>query len=99
MVPIHDYEKRYMEAFVITKIRIQTFKHEPFLFLGGRGGIEDVYFLYFTVGEPSELEGNYAPSELINVVAHGRVYKYSRCIGMCVECHSRWIHSLWVVLK
>ena len=36
MVPVHDYEKRYAEAFVITKMR--TFKHEPFFIVGGGGG-------------------------------------------------------------
>ena len=36
MVPVHDYVKRYAEAFVITKIR--TFKHEPFFIVGGGGG-------------------------------------------------------------
>ena len=36
MVPVHDYEKRYAEAFVITKIR--TFKHEPFFIVGGGDG-------------------------------------------------------------
>ena len=41
MVPVQDYEKRYAEAFAITKI--QTFKHEPFFIVGGGGGA------YFTV--------------------------------------------------
>ena len=36
MVPLHDYVKRYAEAFAITKIR--TFKHEPFFIVGGGGG-------------------------------------------------------------
>ena len=36
MVPVHDYEKRYAEAFAITKI--PTFKHEPFFIFGGGGG-------------------------------------------------------------
>ena len=36
MVPVHDYEKRYAEAFAITKIR--TFKYEPFFIVGGGGG-------------------------------------------------------------
>ena len=36
MVAVHDYEKRYAEAFTITKIR--TFKHEPFFIIGGEGG-------------------------------------------------------------
>ena len=36
MVPVHDYEKRYAEAFAITKVR--TFKHEPFFIVGGGGG-------------------------------------------------------------
>ena len=36
MVPVHDYVKRYAEAFAITKIR--TFKHEPFFIVGGGGG-------------------------------------------------------------
>ena len=36
MVPVHDYEKRYAEAFAITRIR--TFKHEPFFIVGGGGG-------------------------------------------------------------
>ena len=36
MVPVHDYDKRYVEAFTITKI--WTFKHEPFFFWGGGGG-------------------------------------------------------------
>ena len=36
MVPVHDYEKRYAEAFAITKMR--TFKHEPFFIVGGGGG-------------------------------------------------------------
>ena len=35
MVPVHDYEKRYAEAFAITKMR--TFKHEPFFIVGGGG--------------------------------------------------------------
>ena len=35
MVPVHDYEKRYAEAFAIT---MRTFKHEPFLLLGAEGG-------------------------------------------------------------
>ena len=38
MVPVHDYEKRYAEAFAITKMR--TFKHEPFFIAGGGGGGE-----------------------------------------------------------
>ena len=36
MVPVHDYVKRYAEAFAITKIR--TFTHEPFFIVGGGGG-------------------------------------------------------------
>ena len=36
MVPVHVYDKRYAEAFAITKIR--TFKHEPFFIVGGGGG-------------------------------------------------------------
>ena len=36
MVSVHDYEKRYAEAFAITKMR--TFKHEPFFIAGGGGG-------------------------------------------------------------
>ena len=48
MVPVHDYEKRYAEAFVITKIR--TFKHEPFFIVGGGGGGGGgAYSWYFTV--------------------------------------------------
>ena len=35
MVPVHDYEKRYAEAFAIT---MRTFKHEPFFIAGGGGG-------------------------------------------------------------
>ena len=38
MVPVHDYEKRYAEAFAITKIR--TFKQEPFFIVGGGGEAE-----------------------------------------------------------
>ena len=45
MVPVQDYEKRYAEAFAITKIR--TFKHEPFFIVGGGGG--GAYSWYFTV--------------------------------------------------
>ena len=45
MVPVHDYVKRYAEAFAITKIR--TFKHEPFFIVGGGGG--GAYSWYFTV--------------------------------------------------
>ena len=45
MVPVHDYEKKYIEAFAITKIR--TFKHEPFFIVGGGGG--GTYSWYFTV--------------------------------------------------
>ena len=45
MVPVHDYEKRYAEAFAITKIRM--FKHEPFFIVGGGGG--GAYSWYFTV--------------------------------------------------
>ena len=37
MVPVHDFEKRYADTFVITKIR--TFKHEPFFIVGGGGGL------------------------------------------------------------
>ena len=37
MVPVHDYEKRYAEAFAITKMR--TFKHKPFFIDGGGGGV------------------------------------------------------------
>ena len=37
MVPVHDYEKRCAEAFVITKM--QKFKHKPFFGLGGGGPI------------------------------------------------------------
>ena len=40
-----DYEKRYAEAFAITKIR--TFKHEPFFIVGGGGG-GGAYSWYFT---------------------------------------------------
>ena len=47
MVPVHDYVKRYAEAFAITKIR--TFKHEPFFIVGGGGG--GAYSWYFTVYE------------------------------------------------
>ena len=36
MVPVHAYEKRYAEAFAITKMR--TFKHEPFFIVRGGGG-------------------------------------------------------------
>ena len=62
----------------------------------GGGGVLLCTLRYsILLGGQSDLEENYAPSELINVVAHGRVYKYSRCIRMCVECH----YSLWVVLK
>ena len=45
MVPVHDYVKRYAEAFAIMKIR--TFKHEPFFIVGGGGG--GAYSWYFTV--------------------------------------------------
>ena len=44
-VPVHDYEKRYAEAFAITKI--WTFKHKPFFIVGG-GGLF-VVFLRYTV--------------------------------------------------
>ena len=51
MVPVHDYEKRYAEAFAITKMR--TFKHEPFFIVGGGGGGGggggEAYSWYFTV--------------------------------------------------
>ena len=51
MVPVHDYDKRYVEAFTITKI--WTFKHEPFFFRrgGGGGGGEEgpISFGHFTV--------------------------------------------------
>ena len=33
IVPVHNYDTRYAEAFTITKIR--TFKHEQFLLLLG----------------------------------------------------------------
>ena len=36
IIPVHDYEKRYADTFVITKIR--TFKYEPFFIVGGGGG-------------------------------------------------------------
>ena len=45
MVPVHDYEKRYAEAFAITKIR--TFKHEPFFIVGGGGGGSLFLVLYY----------------------------------------------------
>ena len=35
MVPVHDYEKRYAEAFAIT---MRTFRHEPFFIAGDGGG-------------------------------------------------------------
>ena len=41
MVPVHDYEKRHVEAFAITKMR--TFIHEPF-FIGVGGGYYSWYF-------------------------------------------------------
>ena len=51
MVPVHDYVKRYAEAFAITKIR--TFTHEPFFIVGGvgggGGGGGGAYSWYFTV--------------------------------------------------
>ena len=46
MVPVRDYEKRYAEAFTITKVR--TFKHKPFFNCWGRGG-GGAYLWYFTV--------------------------------------------------
>ena len=52
MVPVHDYVKRYAEAFAITKIR--TFKHEPFFIVGGGGGgglFVVLYGNYNTVGK------------------------------------------------
>ena len=53
MVPVHDYVKRYAEAFAITKIR--TFKHEPFFIVGGGGG--GAYSWYFTVITYNALNG------------------------------------------
>ena len=47
MVPVHDYEKRYTEAFAITKIRTFNYKFVCFVFLLGAG--EGAYFWYFTV--------------------------------------------------
>ena len=47
---------------------------------GGGGVLLCTLWYSILLGGQSESEGNYAPSELINVVAHGRVYKYSRCI-------------------
>ena len=37
MLSVQDYEKLSAEAFEITKI--QRFKHEPFLSVGGGGGL------------------------------------------------------------
>ena len=45
MVPVDDYEKTYMEVFVITKIRM--IKDEPFL-LGAEGGRGVFLVLYGT---------------------------------------------------
>ena len=36
MVPVHDYEKRYMAAFTITMIGV--FRHEPIVFCWSEGG-------------------------------------------------------------
>ena len=36
MVPVHDYEKRHVEAFAIMKIR--TFKYKQFFIVGGGRG-------------------------------------------------------------
>ena len=37
MVPVHDYEERYMEVYAMMKI--WTFKHEPLFPLGAEGGV------------------------------------------------------------
>ena len=53
MVPVHDYVKRYAEAFAITQIR--TFKHEPFFIVGGGGGGGLFVVLYGTCASTSVL--------------------------------------------